>query len=304
MSESDNASFSIVRSLVLKASARAHHNGANSYSSHCQIPDAIAERLFERLTLLKTAPVRVLDLGTGNGRHLDLLRKYFPRADIFGADLCQEGLQQARKKKFWQRNPLLVCLDANVPLPFPDGSFDLVVSNLLLPWILPAEVFGSELNRVLSESGVFFLSSTGPDTLRELRVAWQQIDAAEHINAFLDMHDVGDLLHRAGIADPVMDTERISVTYSSVDKLLDELVHTGCSNVLQGRRKGLTGADIRSKLSASYPCDEITTGHNGITATLEVVYAHGWKGKPRSANQGNGEVRVNIDQLRRPRKSL
>lgn len=303
MSESDHASFGIEQRLVRKASVRAHRNRNSSTADHCQIPDAIVERLYERLSLLKKPPARVLDLGAGDGRHLKLLRKLFPRADIYGADLCPFGLQQALSKKFWQRQPRLICLDASKALPFADGSFDLVVSNLLMPWILPAEVFASELNRILSDCGVFFLSSTGPDTLCELRAAWQQIDTAEHINAFLDMHDVGDLLHRAGISDPVMDTERLSITYSSVDKLLDELVHLGCTNVLQGRRRGLIGDDIRSKLAANYSQDGIAGGEQGITSTLEVVYAHGWKGTQKQAMEQNGEVRVNIDQLRRPGRS-
>ncbi len=290
-----------MQSLVRKASARAHSNDLGRDPSHSHIPDAVAERLFERLSLLKTRPTRVLDLGTGDGRHLSLLRDLYPRADIFGADICPVGLRQVDRKRFWHRKPLGICLDANFAWPFSDGSFDLVVSNLLMPWILPAEVFASELNRVLSDTGVFFLSSTGPDTLCELRAAWQHVDNAEHINAFLDMHDVGDLLHRAGISDPVMDTERLSITYSSVDKLLDELIHTGCTNVLQGRRKGLMGLDARMKLAESYPCDDVGVQQCGITATLEVVYAHGWKGKPKKTGLNSGEFRVNIDQLRRPR---
>lgn len=290
----NNTGFAIDTAMVCKAGSRAQ----TSYSVHAQVPDAIADRLYDRLPLLKSTPARVLDLGTGNGRHLHTLRKLFPAAEVVGADLCVAALQQVKKPAFWQRSSPLVCMDAGRGWPFVDDSFDLIVSNLMLPWILPAEDFARELNRVLSRGGAFFLSSAGPDTLIELRSAWQQIDTAEHINAFLDMHDVGDLLHRAGISDPVMDTERIKVTYPSVEKLLDELMHTGCGAVVSGRRSGLMGSDIRSKIVASYPRAD-TDGRGEIIATLEVVYAHGWKGQQQASCGAAGEFPINIDGLRK-----
>jgi len=295
----DTKKFDVVADLVVKAGERAH----SSYADHAAVADTIADRLYERLTLLKSRPERILDLGTGDGRHLEQLAKRFPRATIIGADICQAGLQSRRRaRRFWQRPASLVCLDASKPLPFASASFDLVLSNLLLPWILPAEVFASELNRLLTPQGAFFVSSAGPDTLRELRIAWQQLDTAEHVNAFLDMHDVGDLLHRAGISDPVMDAERLQVTYSSVDKLLDELVNTGCTTVLAGRRRGLTGSDIRQRIAENYPtdCSNKKSASAMIFATLEVVYAHGWKGKARLPD---GVLPVSLQHLhRRPGK--
>lgn len=295
MSTSDNSNFDLDPELVRKASDRAQPH----YAEHAEVPDTIAERLYERLSLLKEPPARVLDIGTGDGRHLAVLRQLFPRAKIVGADLSLQAILAARRTRFWQRSNPVVCLDARVAMPFADGCFDLIVSNLAMPWIWPAEVFAGELNRLLSDSGAFFLSSVGPDTLIELRAAWQKIDTADHVNAFLDMHDVGDLLHRAGISDPVMDTERMSVTYSSLDKLLADLINTGCTNVLQGRRRGLTGSDIRQRLAQAYAeAAESDLSTADITATLEVVYAHGWKGIAKKVTGAHGEFVVNIDQLK------
>lgn len=295
MSTTDNSNFDLVPSLVRRASDRAQAD----YAHHAEVPNTIAERLYERLSLLKTPPSRVLDIGTGDGRHLTVLRQLFPRAKIVGTDLSLNALSKARSTRFWQRNNAVVCLDARVAMPFADGCFDLVVSNLAMPWIWPAEIFASELNRVLSDSGAFFLSSVGPDTLVELRTAWRKIDSADHVNAFLDMHDVGDLLHRAGISDPVMDTERLSVTYASLDKLLTDLIHTGCTSVLRGRRRGLMGSDIRQRLAQAYgEAGRASASTEGISATLEVVYAHGWKGQAKRASPISGEYVVNIDQLR------
>lgn len=256
------------------------------------ILDSIAERLFERLSLLTLAPSKIVDLGTGDARHIKLLQQQFKGAAVVGADLSLQRLHTASgKRRFWQKHPLLVCLDASCPLPFADASFDLVVSNMMLPWLNNAESLVAEINRVLIKEGAYFISTAGPDTLVELRRAWAEIDNTQHINLFLDMHDVGDLMVSSGMADPVMDTERLTVSYSSVDALLDELIGLGFINVLCGRRKGLTAKSVRHRLAANYPVNK--TG--GIDATLELVVAHGWSGAPKAPP---GEYRFDIDQLR------
>ena len=106
------------------------------------------------------------------------------------------------------------------------------------------------------------------------------------------MHDVGDLMMSSGMADPVIDTERIKVSYSSLDALLDELTGLGFINVLCGRRKKLTAKTVRRRLAENYPVNE----QGGVDATLELVVAHGWSGTPKAPP---GEYRFDIDQLRR-----
>lgn len=269
---------------------------ARSYQT--EIPDVIAERLFERLSLLKIQPQRVLDAGAGDARHRHKLKALYPAATIVSLDMSLAMLEQADRGRFWQRRASRVCADAAAALPFADGSFDLVFSNLMLPWIHPVDVFAAELNRVLSKHGAFFVSSVGPDTLVELRDTWARIDNAAHVNALLDMHDLGDVLMRAGIADPVMDAERLQLTYSSVENLLDELVGTGAVNVLAGRRRGLTAGSVRERLAAAYP----VVSDGGIIATLEAVFAHGWKGQPKMATETSGEFFVSLDSLKMPEK--
>jgi len=243
------------------------------------ILDAVAERLFERLDLLKESPSTVLDLGTGDGRHMTVLKNRFADADVIGADLSPARLQHAAgRRKFWQKRPLLVCLDATTALPFKDASFDLLVSNMLLPWVFDAQHLMAEINRLLTSGGAFFLSTAGPDTLIELRNAWAGIDEYLHINAFMDMHDLGDLLVGAGIADPVLDTERITVSYPTLDALLKDLVGLGFINVLGGRRRGLTATTVIDRLAALYPANKA----GGVDATLELVVAHGWAGVARN----------------------
>lgn len=285
MVNSDLQQFELNRRLLRKAMVRDVVPGSQT------ILDTVASRLFERLDLLKVSPLRVIDLGTGDARHLKLLQRRFKKASVFGADLSLARLDSAStKRRFWRRRPLLICLDADETLPFAKNSFDLVISNMMLPWLSQADKLIAEINRVLVKDGSYFFSTVGPDTLIELRQAWAEVDDNQHVSFFLDMHDVGDLMVRSGMADPVMDTERITVTYSSVDTLLDELSGLGFINVLNGRRRGLTAASVRRRLKAAYPLN----ADGGINATLELVTAHGWSGNPKPPP---GEFHFDIDQL-------
>lgn len=282
--------------IDLRLVQRASRRCARSYQN--EMPDVIAERVFERLSLLKIKPQRVLDLGAGNTRHRHRLKALYPDATVISLDVSLDMLGQADRGRFWQRKPFMVCADATANWPFADASFDLIFSNLMLPWVHPADEFAAELNRVLSAQGAFFVSSAGPDTLIELRNAWAAIDSAAHVNALIDMHDLGDVFMRAGIADPVMDAERLQLNYSSVEKLLNELRSTGALNVLAGRRRGLTAATVRDRLAACYPVN--TDG--GITATLEAVFAHGWKGEPKTSGNAPTEFFVSLESLTTPEK--
>ena len=92
---------------------------------------------------------------------------------------------------------------------------ELVFSNLALQWCEPARVF-AEAARALTADGLILFSTFGPDTLRELRAAFAEVDGAPHVNRFVDMHDLGDALVHAGFSDPVMEMERITLEYDSV----------------------------------------------------------------------------------------
>lgn len=296
-------SYQIDKHSLLKAVNRS----VGSYNQHAFVFDEVAARLIERLDLLSLTPQRILDLGTGTGRHLKVLREHYPKATIVGADISTFALHAAdvsSRASWWQRHwrqqPTLVCMDAGAKWPFADGAFDLVLSNMMLPWISDYDQLAHELERVLSSDGTFFISSAGPDTLQELRQAWASVDDSVHINAFLDMHDLGDMLVRAGLADPVMDNERIQVRYADVETLLAEMEATGCHCVLQGRRRGLMTRQARQQVVANYPGRQslnvdLSVDSSSICATLEVVVAHGWKRAPSTGRKSDtGEHTVHF----------
>ena len=282
---------------------RAMDRSIDSYEQHAQVYDEIANRLTERLDLLNLTPKRILDLGTGNGKHLNTLRARYPKAVVVGADISTAALLGSGRtgwRAWWRRylqpQTALVGMDAGQPWPFANETFDLVISNMALPWVSETDQLATELARVLATGGAFFISSAGPDTLIELRQAWQRVDADVHVNAFLDMHDVGDMFARAGLADPVMDTERIEVHYKDVESLLTELEATGCTCVLRGRRRGLMTRQVRQRIAANYPRSKGPkadgSDDNSICASLELVVAHGWKqvNPPMSSNDPREQV--------------
>jgi len=126
---------------------------------------------------------------------------------------------------------------------------------------------------VLRPGGLLLFTSFGPDTLRELRDSWQQVDGYSHVNAFLDMHHVGDALVRTRFADPVMDVERLTVTYPDVWRLMRELKQIGAHNVTAGRPRALTGKTRMQRLVGAY---EQYRSHGVLPASYEIVNGHAW----------------------------
>jgi malonyl-CoA O-methyltransferase len=123
-----------------------------------------------------------------------------------------------------------------------------------------------ELARVLAPGGLLMFSTLGPDTLKELRAA----AGAERVHAFLDMHDLGDMLVAAGFSAPVMDMELLTLRYRDAAQLVDDLRSSGQANARADRRRGLSGKAWRARLLAA-----------PSQASWEVVYGHAWKGEAR-----------------------
>ncbi len=133
----------------------------------------------------------------------------------------------------------------------------------------------------------------GPDTLKELRQAWSVADGYSHVSRFADMHDVGDALVRARFADPVMDVERMTVTYDEVRGLMDDLKVLGAHNATGERARGLTG---KGRLTAMIEAYESLRTDGRIPASYEVVYGHAWAPEQKPLADG---VAVPVAQIRR-----
>jgi malonyl-CoA O-methyltransferase len=131
----------------------------------------------------------------------------------------------------------------------------------------------ADVHRVLNAEGLLMFSTLGPDTLKELRVA-SSADGNVHVNRFLDMHDIGDALVRAGFADPVLDVERVVLTYDDVISVMRDLKSIGAHNATDGRVRGLQGRKFLQNLTQQY---EQFRKDGKLPATFEVIYGHAWK---------------------------
>jgi malonyl-CoA O-methyltransferase len=269
---------------------RSFEHAAESYDAAAVLQQEVAQRLLERLDLMKLEPARVLDLGCGTGHCLPGLMSRYKRAEFVALDIAHPMLVQARKRGRWLRRPRCVCADAE-RLPFEDGAFDLVFSNLMLQWCVDIDATFTELQRVLRPGGLLLFTSFGPDTLKELRNSWAQVDGHAHVNAFLDMHDVGDALVKTRFSDPVMDVERMTMTYPDVWKLMRELKQIGAHNVTIGRPRGLTGKSHMQRLVSAY--EKYREG-DVLPASYEIVNGHAW------ATSLSDEAVVSLERLKAP----
>ena len=269
---------------------RRFDRAAANFESADFVHAATREGLFERLEPLLVEARTILDLGSATGATGRRLRKRFRRAHVVSLDFSLAMLEAARTRKSLLSKSSFVLADAE-QLPFGDAVFDLVVSNQLLPWIPEPERLFAEVARVLRKGGVFAFATLGPDSLRELAQAWSDVDAAAHVNRFPDMHDVGDSLVRAGLADPVLDVDRLVIRYEDADKLFADLTHAGARNVLAARPRGLVGRGRFEAMKAALA----TPGTAGqIALDLELVYGHCWGGGARKAR---GDFRVDAARI-------
>ncbi len=140
-----------------------------------------------------------------------------------------------------RRVSLLESPVAEAPL-FDDnaGGFDGVVIGLQMAWLDPEAVLAEAL-RLLRPGGRLLFCTLGPDTLQQLRRAWGEVDERPHVHPFIDMHLIGDQLLRTGFARPIVDVDRVTVEYQRPGLLYADLRGEGFTNVLQARRKTLTG---------------------------------------------------------------
>jgi len=266
---------------------RSFDAAAAAYDQAAILQQEVGKRLLERLDLMKLEPARVLDLGAGTGQCIPGLLQRYRKAQVVALDIALSMLKYARRRSRWLRRPQCVCADAE-RLPFADNSFDLVFSNLMLQWLIEPDVLFRELQRVLRPGGLLLFTSFGPDTLRELRASWHSVDGYTHVNTFLDMHDVGDALVRTRFSDPVLDVERLTVTYPDVWKLMRDLKQIGAHNVNSGRPRGLTGKRHLQRLVDAY---ETYRSEGVLPATYEIVNGHAWA--------QSGECSIPVESIKR-----
>jgi len=285
--------------LDRRAVARDFDAAAGSYDKVAVLQRAVLERLLERLEMIRLQPRVILDLGAGSGGAARQLERRYRRALVLQIDVAHAMLRRSRQQsRRWLSRQRFIQADAQA-LPLAPAGADFAFSSLMLQWIdRPDRVF-AEWRRCLRPGGLVQFASFGPDTLKELRASWAEVDEAPHVSPFMDMHDVGDALVAAGFIDPVMEAEEFRLTYPDCKALMRELQQLGAQNALAARRRTLTGCRRLQGMIAAY--DQFRDGDGRLPATFEVVYGHAWvPDTPRQQRDTDtGEVRVPLDSLRR-----
>ncbi len=274
---------------------------AAGYDEAAILQREIGQRLLERLDLIKLQPQTIVDIGAGTGELGAALAKRYKGCEVILLDLAPRMLKLARARQGmmarWRGKQRFVCGDAE-QLPLADNSADMVFSNFAIQWCSNLDSAFREFQRVLKPGGLLLFTTFGPDTLTELRQAWRAVDDAVHVNSFIDMHDIGDALMRAKLAEPVMDAERLTLTYADGMGVMRDLKAMGAHNVSAGRHHGLTGKRKLKQMLAAY--EQFRDGDGLLPATYEVVYGHAWGSDVRLEQlPADGAVHVPLSQLSR-----
>jgi len=270
---------------------RSFGRAAETYDAAAILQKLVREEMLSRLDLVKLEPQVILDAGCGTGLASHALQKRYAKSQVVSLDFAYPMLQKTRatrtqaglasqlKSLFGGVKQNLLCADIE-SLPLASGSTGLIWSNLAIQWCNDLDAALGEFHRVLQPESLLMFSTFGPDTLRELRTATDEASGNSYtsVSRFIDMHDIGDALVRAGFSAPVLDVERFTLTYDDVKSVMRDLKSIGAHNATDGRARGLMGKAYFARLEQCY--EQFRQGGK-LPATFEVVYGHAWRGKDK-----------------------
>jgi malonyl-CoA O-methyltransferase len=246
----------------------------------------LAERMAERLDWIK-ADVQLGLLWQGlYGGGLAALRKRYPRAELKAVEDVAQPLLKARKR-WWQRSAWVA------PEALVEGQAQLLWANQSLLAATNLRALLAQWHRLLAVDGFLMFSTLGPDSFIELRRVYQTAGFGPLAPQWVDLHDIGDLLVEAGFAEPVMDQERLTLTWADADALWRDLAQIG-GNLHVDRFVGLRTPRWKARWRTSMEALRGPDGRLGLT--LEFVCGHAIKPAPRL--RLDAETRVSLDQMR------
>lgn len=270
---------------------------ADRYDHHAALEIEVGSRLLERTSFKRKVPENILDLGCGTGAASASLKQQFRKARVIGMDRSAAMLTRLRRRSGILKPLRAVCGDL-VALPFATRCTDMLFSNLAVYWCADPVTMFSEFRRVLRPDGMLLFSTLGPATLGELRAARGCIDARVEWPEFPDLMEVGDALMSAGFREPVMDMERVVLSYPDVESMLMELEVTGNSRLIGGWKH------VKSAASALKDAWEPKTPDKKFPLSFEIVYGVAFgpqDGQPIKTREGDVAT-FPVEALRHKRK--
>ena len=255
------------------------------------LQDEIADRMLQKLDIVKLDVKDILIVPDFAGKHLDVLAKRYPKASVFSiTEAGLSGFQMWRAKAmsnwrsaFFSHSSPLAGYDLSGRFDIPDNSVDLVFSDLLLQDLADPKLFLQECWRVLREGGLIAFSYLGPDTGKELRSLGLSDLKQKNLLSPWDMHDMGDALLAERFSDPVMDMEYLTLDYEKSNLLLADA--------------------IALKMMDSHPLATTEIADLPQKLTLEVVYGHAWALGKHLAKAQDNVAYVDLNQIGRKSRS-
>jgi SAM-dependent methyltransferase len=166
-----------------------------------------------------------------------------------------------------------------------DASLNLAVSALALQFVNDLPGVLVQIRRALKPDGLLLAAMIGGESLTELRQAFAQAESeiegglSPRVAPFADIRDLGGLLQRAGFALPVIDSERVTVRYSSVFNLMHDLRRMGATNALAERRRKPLRRTTLLRMAEIYG-ERFADPDGRLRATFEIVWLSGWAPDP------------------------
>ena len=244
--------------------------------------EEVASRMLDRLQWIKLQPEAWAHWGALRGglqAHEKLARLY-QNSSCFVAEAQDARTQAAIKNivKPWWSPRQWRAAPTRFEAP-PAASVDMLWANMALHESADPQALLAAWHQALKVNGFLMFSCLGPDTARELRAVYAQLGWPPAGHELTDMHDWGDMLVQTGFAEPVMDMERITLTYETPARLLQELAELG-RNFHPARFPALRGRHWKAQLEQALAAR--LTGPDGrLSLTYEVIYGHALKAPPK-----------------------
>ncbi len=246
--------------------------------------EEVAQRMEDRLQWIRLAPRAWAHWEPVRGglKAQELLRRRYPDAECFlieeqagrAAAAAKAGVAPWWSPARWTGGGV----HAGAP---PDAGVQMLWANMALHQSADPQALIARWHRALATDGFLMFSCLGPDSLRELRGLYQALGWPAPGHDFTDMHDWGDMLVHAGFAEPVMDMERIVLTYESPARLLAELRELG-RNLHPARFPALRGRQWKKRLEDALVQHLASPADGGrLRLTFEIIYGHALKPAPK-----------------------
>ena len=262
--------------------------------------EEIASRMAERLQWFREKPTSWLHWEPlmGGVKAHQRLQALLPEAvsHVVAQDSQRAtGLLAPTDGRSW--NPLSWGRRRGLRLADESTRVDMLWANMVLHMEPQPQRLLRQWNRHIRTQGFLMFSCLGPDTMRELRGVYTALGWPLPHHPFTDMHDWGDMLVHSGFAEPVMDMERLTLTYSGAAALLDDLRELG-RNLHASRPAGLRTRHWRQRLIGALDAGLPRDAGGRLQLTVEVVYGHAFKAPPRPPKGLAGETAVAVDEMR------